>query len=223
MKQAIWLSAAVLLFWTSVAFGSLSILSPEEMLSQAQIIVAGEVTEIRLDPAQPEFVLQVDTVYKGEQVLDRLVLPLPKMSGPQAAEKTAELAPPKGARLFLLLMVEEGRRLVPVAGLNWAAYLTGRRVTRLFLGASALEWQEEHYLAAYNRFLAEEPGRRSAGPAAGEPESAAATKQRPPGRALSALPLLLAGFLVLALVLGRKIRKAPVGQQKNKPDPRRDR
>lgn len=209
----------LLLSRSSPGFGELAVLPPEEMLARAQIIVAGEVREIRPDREQPEFVLQVDTVYKGSLTSPRLLLPLPVLPGPDTDGRTAGTVPAEGSRLLILLVTDEAGRLVPVADLNWAAFLAEGAATRLFFGASTKEWREEQYIAAFNSYLAEAGTHRPAD-ADGEPEPPAG-RERLPGRALRALPLLLAGMFVLALVLSRRIRKLPEGKDRAKPTSRK--
>jgi hypothetical protein len=204
-------------FRVSLVSSELLILPPQEMLAQAEIIVAGEVQELRLNQDPPVFVLQVDKTYRGSTASPRLVLPLPEMPGPEAREQTAGIAPPKGARLLLLLVLDDAGRLLPVADLNWAVFLTEGAATSIFFGAGAGEWREEDYLAAFNGFLSE-AGARPAEVEDGEPKPPATAGERSPLNSLRALPLLLAGLFLLAAVLSRKIRKLPDGGSGKRPN-----
>lgn len=217
MKVVFFLCLMLFFFPVGLVFGELLILSPREMLAQAEVIVAGEVRELRLNQDPPVFVLQVDKTYRGSTASPRLVLPLPEMPGQEAREQTAGIAPPKGARMLLLLVLDDAERLLPVADLNWAVFLSEDAATSLFFGASAGEWREEDYLAAFNSFLSE-AGVRPADVEDGEPKPPATTGERSPLNSLRALPLLLAGLFLLALVLSRKIRKLPDGGSGKKPN-----
>jgi hypothetical protein len=208
MKRIFFLCITLLLFRTSPGFGELTVLPPEEMLARAQIIVAGVALEIRPDREQPEFVLQVDTVYKGSLASPRLLLPLPELPDWDTDGRPAGTVPAEGSRLLLLLVTDEAGRLAPVADLNWAAFMAEGTATRLFFGASTKEWQEEQYIAAFNSYLTEAGTRRPAD-ANREPEPGAEAEESPPGNALRALPFLLAGIFLLALALSRRIRKLP--------------
>jgi len=213
MKRRYILAALLLFSLASQAFGELTILPPEEMIARAQLIVAGEVQEVRLDQEQPVLVLQVDKVYRGESLpAPRLVLPLPEMPGSVATDGAAL----KGARLLLMLMLDDTGRLVPVADLNWAAFLVEGVATRLFYGASTREWRETDYVAAINGYLVEAGELQAVDT---EPEPAPAAAERSPLEALKALPLLLAGIFVLALVFSRIIRKSPRDKDRNRTDP----
>ena len=217
MKVAFFLCIMLFFFRVSMVFSELLILSPQEMLAQAEIIVAGEVQELRLNQDPPVFVLQVDKTYRGSTASPWLVLPLPEMPGPEARDQTARVAPVKGARMLLLLVLDDAERLLPVADLNWAVFLTEGAATSLFFGASTSEWREEDYIAAFNGFLSE-AGARPAEGAEGEPEPPATARERSPLNSLRALPLLLAGLFLLALVFARRIRKLPGGKSGNKPN-----
>lgn len=214
MKVAFFLCIMLFFFRGSMVFSELLILSPQEMLVQAEVIVAGEVQELRLNQDPPVFVLQVDKTYRGSTASPWLVLPLPEMPGPEARDQTAKVAPVKGARMLLLLVLDDAERLLPVADLNWAVFLTEGAATSLFFGASTSEWREEDYLAAFNGFLSEAGAR----PADGEPMPPATARERSPINSLRALPLLLAGLFLLAFVLSRKIRKLPGGKSGNRPN-----
>ncbi len=217
MKRIFFLCITLLFFRTSPGFAELAILPPEEMLARAQVIVTGKVRELRLEREQPAVVLEVDTVYRGSTASPLLVLPLPVMPGPDAQERTAGTAPPEGSRLLLLLVHDDTGRLVPVADLNWAAFMDDGTATRLFFGASTKEWRETDYVAAFNGYLAQAGAERSP-EAEGEAPTPAAPAEKTPVGALRALPLLLAGMFLLALVLSGKIRKAPDRKGRNRPD-----
>jgi hypothetical protein len=217
MKKILFLCVTLLFFRTSPVFGELVILSPEEMLARAQVIVAGEVREIRPDREQPAIVLQVDTVYRGSTASPLLVLPLPVMPGPDAKERTAGAAPPVGSRLLLLLVLDDAGRLVPAADLNWMTLMADGVATNLFFGASTKDWREADYVIAFNGFLAQAGAERKT-EAVEETQPPAAPAERSPVSALKSLPLLLAGMFLLALVLSRQIRKASDRKGRNRPD-----
>lgn len=146
------------LFWTGSAHGRLVTHAPEAMIEEAQFIVAGQVIEQRADSEQPEFVVRVDTVYKGELGRADLAIPLPHPPGMPPQPGIFVEAPELGSRMLFFFIVNEQRRLGPAGELNWAAILNNGQVEDLYLGARYNTWEESDYIQAYNRFLAETPG-----------------------------------------------------------------
>lgn len=142
----------LLLIWAGTVTGQILALSPEEMVKQAQFILAGQVVELRTQQEHPEFVILVDTVYRGELGGARLTVPLPTQS--DRLWKTPEL----NSRMLFFFTINEQRRLAPAGSLNWAAFLKNGQVERLFMGARFNHWEEAAYIQEYNRFLAETPG-----------------------------------------------------------------
>ncbi|MBS4007205.1 MAG: hypothetical protein KGZ45_02090 [Clostridium sp.] len=190
----------LLLFWTGTATGQLLALSPAEMVESAQFILAGQVIEMRKQQENPEFVIRVDTVYRGELGLATLTVPLP----PQADKLLA--VPELESRMLFFLAANEGRRLAPAGSLNWAAFLKDGQAERLFMGARFNNWAETDYLQEYNRFLAETPGRKIPLDVNAE-EGAAGEPARRPGEVNPVWFFALAGIMFILLLVLALLKK----------------
>lgn len=198
-KQASFLLLLVL-FWTGTARGQLLALSPAEMVEGAQFILAGQVIELRKQQANPEFVIRVDTVYRGELGEATLTVPLP----PQVGNLWA--VPELDSRMLFFFKTNEGRRLAPAGSLNWAAFLKNGQVERLFMGARFNNWAEADYIQEYNRFLAETPGIKT--PAGNDTEESTAPKPpRRPGEVNPVWFFAVAGVMFILLLVSAQLKK----------------
>jgi hypothetical protein len=193
-----------ILLWTSPAYARLVVLSPETMIEKSQFIVTGEVIEIRGDRDDPDFVLDVVRVYKGEVGTARLVIPQPGRSG-MPGDNTLLAPPAVGTQILLFIVVNEAGRFVPTADLNWMGILEDDRVLSLYMGAAVNEWDEERYLRVYNEYLDENPGRQITPPQKGEEVTEEET--RPHGMVNPAIFFFMAGVAFLMLVVSAKLKK----------------
>ncbi|MFW0860586.1 MAG: hypothetical protein AAGT88_00520 [Dethiobacter sp.] len=189
----------LLLFWTGTAIGQMITLSPAKVVEGAQYILAGQVIDIRDQQESPEFVIRVDTVYRGELGSATLTVPLPPQTGKFVA------APELDSRMLLFLTANAELRLTPAGSLNWAAFLKDGQVERLFMGARFNNWAEADYVHEYNRFLAETPGRKIVSGGDTE-ESAAQELLRWPGEVNPVWFFALAGVMFI-LLLGSALLK----------------
>lgn len=190
----------LLLFWTGTATGQLLALSPAEMVESAQFILAGQVIEMREQQESPEFVIRVDTVYRGELLLATLTVPLPPQTGKLLA------VPELDSRMLFFLTANNGLNLVPAGDLNWAAFLKDGQAERLFMGARFNNWAETDYILEYNRFLAETPGRKVPPPGDTE-ENAAPEPLRRPGEVNPAWFFALAGIMFVLLLVSALLKR----------------
>lgn len=215
MKRIFLLALFLLILWTSPSAARLIVFTPEEMLNRAQFILIGEVKELRQNP-QPEFVLEVETVYKGEFGMAMIAVPLPENSG---VSPTSAEPPDVAARMLLLLRVNEFGRLAPVADLNWAAYVSEGRVSELYLGAAVQEQGEDEYIDAFNLFLNENAGTDVPKlplekEEKDEGEEEVKNTEKNPSQLTSAIFMMLAGVILIMMVISAKIKSNSVSRKK---------
>ncbi|MBS4030452.1 MAG: hypothetical protein KGZ63_03385 [Clostridiales bacterium] len=213
MKRIFPLALFLLVLWTSSTAARLIVFTAEEMLEQAQFILIGEVKELRQDP-QLEFVLEVETVYKGEIGMARISVPLRESFGISPVIEVSIEPPYVGARMLLLLRVNEFGRLAPVADLNWAAYVSEGRVSELYLGAAAHQQQEADYVNAFNLFLSENPG-KVVTKLPVDDNGDVVNPEKSAGQLTSAIFLMLAGVLLILMVVSAKIKRNSVSRKKS--------
>lgn len=212
MKRVLSLALILLILGTSPLAAKLIVFAPEEMLEQAQFILIGEVKELRQDP-QPEFVLQVETVYKGEIGMALIAVPLQENFGISPTNEISIEPPKVAARMLLLLKVNEFGRLAPVGDLNWAAYVSENRVSSLYLGVAAQQYEEADYINAFNLFLSENPGKDVPKLPVDE-DSEVEDTEKSPGQLTSAIFLMLAGVFLILLVISAKIKSNSASRKK---------
>jgi len=200
MKKQASLLLFLVLFWTGTARGQLLALSPAEMVEGAKFILAGQVIELREQQETPEFVIRVDTVYRGELGRATLTVPLPSQAGDLWA------APELNSRMLFFFTTNEGLRLVPAGDLNWAAFLKNGQVERLFMGARFNNWAEADYIQEYNRFLAETPGIKIPANSDTE-ESAVSETPRRPGEVNPVWFFAFAGVMFILLLVASLLKK----------------
>jgi hypothetical protein len=214
MKRVFFLALILLILGTSPSAARLIVFTPEEMLDQAQFILIGEVKELRQDP-QPEFVLEVETVYKGEIGMALLAVPMPENYGISPTTDKSLEPPNVATRMLLLLKVNEFGRLAPVADLNWAAYVSEGRVSSLYLGAASQQQEEADYIDAFNLFLSENPGTDVPKLPVDE-DSEVEDTEKSAGQLTSAIFLMLAGVLLILLVISAKIKSNSASRKKSR-------
>jgi hypothetical protein len=203
MKQNLLVFLFLLLIGTSPVYAAITALSPEEMISSAQFIVTGEVMEVRNHQEKPEFVVRVDTVYKGELGPTMLTVPLPPQpDNPKTAPQW--MSPPEaGYRLLFFFTVNEMRRLEPVADLNWVAVLKDNKADSLYMGSDFNSWAEKDYLTTYNRFLRETEG--IVIPPAEDSEGEDNAEVKRPGTVSPWIFFALAGgFFIVLVITGQR-------------------
>ncbi|MCW3488996.1 hypothetical protein [Dethiobacter alkaliphilus] len=202
MKRLGSLLLFLVLLWTGTVHG-VDMVSPTEMVEEAEFILAGGVIEVS-NADIPELLVEVDTVYRGD--IGAAVLRIPLTSSGQFRQEPE--IPQAQERLLMFFSLNEAGQLTPMADLNWAGFLEEERVTRLFMGARYHNWDESQYIAAYNEFLAESEPKKipSAQTDQGEREQERAPTQRP-GEVAPSLFLMLAGVAVLLLVFQARIKK----------------
>lgn len=214
MKRVFFLALILLILGTSPSAARLIVLTPEEILDQAEFIIIGEVQELRQSPQQ-EFVLEVETVYKGEIGMALIAVPLPESAGNSPTINISIEPPNVAARMLLFLKVNEFGRLAPVADLNWAAYISENRVSSLYLGAASQQLEETDYIDVFNQFLSEKSGTDVPKLPVNVDEEVENT-EKSPGQLTSAIFLMLAGVLLILMVISAKIKSNSTSRKKSR-------
>ncbi len=206
MKRIIILALTILLFSTSYSSAKYVFFSPDEMLDYSQYVLIGEVKELRQDPHR-EFVLAVETVYKGNIGMARIAIPLPE-------HDSSIIAPPSvGTRLLVFLKANEFGRLAPVADFNWAAYVNENQVSELYLGAALKDYGEAEFIGVFNRFLSENTGTDVPVPTTVEGEDEEIENpakdelaDESVDRSITSIFMMAGGVLLILLVISAKIK-----------------